>query len=215
MFFAYRGYNSRREAAIEKMKPISNKPVRVYDINYDRNFNDLNDVQLSVAQALGVPPVENREAAEKLKGKLVEVVPNGNYKIDNLSHSIPYLVPVAKDLLDMIGRNFADSLSSKGLNPSRFIVTSVLRTESDVRQLRKVNVNASENSCHRFGTTFDISWSKFDPVLTDDEGRKYEAPTEGQLKATLGQVLRDLKSLNYCYVKYEKKQACFHITVRG
>ena len=45
--------------------PIENHPVRIYDVRFSKEFTDLNDVQLSVAQAIGIPPVSDREAAEK------------------------------------------------------------------------------------------------------------------------------------------------------
>lgn len=193
--------------------PIENHPVRIYDVNYAREFNDMNDVQLNVAQAVGVPPVEDRAAAEHMKSSLVEIVDTDSYIVDSLTHSIPFLIPSAKELLDRIGTNFLDSLSAKGLNPNKLIVTSVLRTEADVRQLRRHNINASENSTHRYGTTFDLSYWHFVKV-PELRGRPYEDVQPEYLRAVLGQVLRDLHREGACYVKYERKQACFHITVR-
>ena len=84
------------------------------------------------------------------------------YVVDSLTHSIPYLVPCASALLDTIGSNFLDSLTAKGLNPNQVIVTSVLRTENDVKRLRRRNRNASANSAHCFGATFDVSWKRFE-----------------------------------------------------
>ena len=37
---------------------------------------------------------------------------------------------------------------------------------------------------------------------------------EDTLKMVLSEVLRDLKKQGDCYVKYELKQGCFHITAR-
>lgn len=204
---------SVRERRWLRAGPIENHPVRVYDVHFAREFNDLNDVQLAVAQAIGVPPVENREAAETMKKSLVEIVPNDLYTVDKLTHSIPFLVPRAVDLLDRIGRNFRDSLAAKGLNPNRLVVTSVLRTEEDVRLLRKRNVNASENSTHRYGTTFDLSYWHYEKV-PELRGRPYADVPPEYLRATLSQVLKDLHDEGACYVKYEKQQTCFHITVR-
>ena len=194
--------------------PIENHPVRIWDVQFAKEFNDLNDTQLAVAQALGVPPVENREAAEKMKKKLVEIVDNDLYVIADLTHSIPYLIPSAADLLDRIGRNFQDSLSAKGLNPNKLVVSSVLRTEDDVRKLRSGgNSNASENSTHRYGTTFDLSYWRYEKV-PELRGREYADVPPEYLRATLSQVLKDLRDEGACFVKYEKKQNCFHITVR-
>jgi uncharacterized protein YcbK (DUF882 family) len=192
---------------------IENHPVRIWDVNFTKEFNDLNEVQLAVAQAVGVPPVEDRDAAEHMKKRLVEIVDNDLYSVDELTHSIPFLVPSAAELLDRIGRNFQDSLSAKGLNPNKLVVTSVLRTEEDVRKLRQGNINASENSTHRYGTTFDISYWHYVKVPDLRERPYADVPPE-YLRATLSQVLKDLHDEGACYVKYEKKQTCFHITVR-
>ena len=194
--------------------PIENHPVRIWDVKFAKEFNDLNDTQLEVAQAIGVPPVKNREEAEKLKTKLVKLEATDTYVVDSLTHSIPYLIPSAKELLDDIGRIFQDSLSAKGLNPYKLVITSVLRTEDDVAALSKHNVNASENSTHRYGTTFDLSYWRY-VKIPEYRGRPYEDVPPEYLRATLSQVLKDLHDQgNRCFVKYEKKQNCFHITVR-
>lgn len=194
--------------------PIENHPVRIYDVNFSREFNDMNDDQLAVAQAIGIPPVANREDAEARKRKLVKLEDTVTYVVDSLTHSIPYLIPSAKDLLDDIGRVFQDSLRAKGLNPYKLVVTSVLRTEEDVARLRRRNINASENSTHRYGTTFDLSYWRY-VKIPDLRGRPYEDVPPEYLRAVLGQVLKDFHDQGRrCYIKYEKKQNCFHITVR-
>lgn len=191
-----------------------NEPRNVRGVvSYRRAFNDLNDVHLAAAQALGVPSVKDRDAAEHLKGGLKHIGDCQLYAVDSLTHSIPYLVPGAASLLDSIGQNFLDSLQCKGLNPNRVIVTSVLRTESDVRRLRRRNINATQNSAHCHGTTFDISWKRFEKI-EDPDGRPMQDVGADTLKMVLSEVLRDLRKANRCYVKYELKQGCFHITAR-
>ena len=195
--------------------PIENHPVRIYDVNFSKEFNDLNDTQLAVAQAIGVPPVANREAAEKIKSKLVKLEDTDTYVIDSLTYSIPYLIPSAKTLLDDIGRVFQDSLSSKGLNPYKLVVTSVLRTEDDVARLRKGNINATEVSTHSYGTTFDLSYWRY-VKIPDLRGRPYEDVPPEYLRAVLSQVLKDFHDRpNTCFVKYERQQNCFHVTVKA
>ena len=85
-----------------------------------------------------------------MKEKLTHITDNEFYAVDSLTHSIPYLVPRASALLDTIGSNFLDSLAAKGLNPNQVIITSVLRTENDVKRLRRRNGNASA----KLGTLF-------------------------------------------------------------
>ena len=182
-------------------------------ISYKRSFGDLNDAHMAVAKKIGVKPLKDREAAERLGGKVVEIKSGDLYQIDSLTHSIPYLIPKASALLDSIGANFLDSLERKGLNPNQVIVTSMLRTQNDVKRLRRVNGNASANSVHMYGTTFDISYKRFFKV-EDPDGRPMQDVRADTLKLVLSEVLRDLKKKDMCYIKYELKQACFHITAR-
>lgn len=200
-----------------KKKDMSLKPNQPRNIrgviSYKRSFGDLNEKHLNVAQALGISPISSREEAERIKGKLQLITTNELYAVDSLTHSLPYLIPEAASLLDTIGSNFLDSLVSKGLNPNKVVVTSVLRTKEDVKRLRRRNGNASENSAHFYGTTFDVSWKRFQKV-EDEDGRPLQDVSSDTLKLVLSEVLRDLKQAEKCYVKYELKQGCFHITAR-
>ena len=113
----------------------------------------------------------------------------------------------------MIGKNFLDSLESKGLNPNKIIVTSVLRTQEDIEKLQKSNPNSVKNSAHCYATTFDITYARYDKIKFKNF-RRCESVEKETLKKVLGEVLRDLRKQNKCYVKYEVKQRCFHITTR-
>ena len=150
-------------------------------VSYKRSFPDLNDKHLEVAKTVGIRPLEDREEAESMKEKLTHITDNEFYVVDSLTHSIPYLVPRASALLDTIGSNFLDSLAAKGLNPNQVIVTSVLRTQSDVKRLRRRNGNASANSAHCFGATFDVSWKRFKKV-EDEDGRPLQDVGSDTLK---------------------------------
>lgn len=182
-------------------------------ISYKRSFNDLNNVQLVAAKKNGIRPLASREEAVELGDRLVEIKECEWYDVDSLTHSIPFLVPKASELLDTLGAVFLDSLDCKGLNPNKIIVTSVLRTQRDVKRLRRSNSNASSNSCHAYGTTFDVSWKRFRKV-EDPDGRPMQNVSADTLKLVLSEVLRDLKKDGKCYVKYELRQGCFHITAR-
>lgn len=175
---------------------------------FSNAFNDMNDRHLDAACRLGIAPATSREEALSRSRHLSEISDCEYYKVDSLTHSIPYLVPKAKELLETIGRSFIDSLESRGGGSYKILVTSILRVDHDVKRLRKKNGNASANSAHRYGTTFDIAYSRFVP--TDE---RYLIPKE-QLKHILAEVLLCLKKQGACYVKYEVKQGCFHITAR-
>lgn len=199
----------KKDMSLKRNTPHNIKGV----ISYKRSFPDLNETHLSVAQSIGIRPLANREEAENMKEQLTHIVNNDFYSVDSLTHSIPYLIPSASALLDTIGANFLDSLTAKGLNPNQIVITSVLRTKDDVKRLRRRNGNASENSAHFYGATFDVSWKRF-KKLEDEDGRPLEDVGADTLKLVLSEVLRDLRQANKCYIKYELKQGCFHITTR-
>lgn len=181
---------------------------KISNINYRKMFNDMNDAHLGAAKKIGIEPLVSREAVDDASRKLVETNNYDAYVVDELTHSIPFLVPEAADLLQRIGENFQDSLVMKHLPPHKVIVTSVLRTQNDVKRLGKGNVNSSKNSAHCYATTFDITYKRFYSVY----GETLE--NQAKLKLVLGEVLRDLKNEGSCYVKHEVKQACFHVTAR-
>ena len=176
-------------------------------------FPDLNDVQLATAQRLGQESCEDRDEAARRRTEYVFIGASPFYDIEHLSHSIPYLVPRAARLLDEIGRSFLDSLASKGIPFHKMVVTSVLRTNEDIKRLRRHNGNASEQSCHRFGTTFDISYNVFHRVQDPDLPPQPETWAV-TLKSVLAEVLADQRRMGTCWVKYEYRQSCFHITCR-
>lgn len=191
-----------------------NEPRNIHGVaNFQRTFNDQNAKHLHAAQAIGIPPIASQEEAQSMTGTLRLIADNEYYVVDSLTHSIPYLVAGASCLLDTIGANFLDSLNAKGLNPNKIVVTSVLRTTGDVKKLRRRNINASANSSHCYGTTFDVSWKRFEKV-EDEDGRPLQDVSPDTLKLVLAEVLRDLQKSRKCYVKYEMKQGCFHITTR-
>jgi len=192
-----------------------NEPRNIRGVtSYKRTFGDLNSLHLEAALRHGIAPIASRDKAEDMTKQLVHIANNKSYAVDSLTHSIPYLVPVASQLLTTIGDSFLDSLTAKGLNPYQVVVTSVLRTQNDVKHLRKRNINASENSAHFYGTTFDVSWKRFKKV-EDKTGRPLQDVGSDTLKLVLAEVLRDLRKEERCYIKYELKQGCFHITASG
>lgn len=186
---------------------------RIFSVpGFQVSFPDQNDVQLEAAQKHGVKPVVDREDAENRKSELVFVGGNMYFYVDWLRNSIPYLVPRASVLLQDIGQAFFDSLQMKGVPLHKLIVTSVLRSKADVETLRGRNGNATQNSCHLYGTTFDVCYNRYKTVEAPGEQRR--AVRNDTLKWVLSEVLRDMREKGRCYVKYEVKQGCFHITVR-
>lgn len=186
---------------------------RIFSVpHFGNTFPDQQDVQILAANKHGVNPVQNREEAEHSKGKLVYVGSNPFFYVDKLNNSIPYLVPRASVLLQDIGRAYFDSLQIKGIPLHKIIVTSILRTKDDVAKLRTRNGNATENSCHLYGTTFDVCYNRYKQIQTRQQPRRQVQ--NDTLKWVLSEVLRDMRNRNRCLIKYEVKQGCFHITVK-
>ncbi|MDE6273040.1 MAG: hypothetical protein K2M31_08560 [Muribaculaceae bacterium] len=170
-------------------------------------FNDSNHFQLMHAQRLGIDPITDMRSYYHTKRPLVRVVTNEDFRVEELTHSYPYLIPEAEKLLHDIGRAFRDSVKARKGGNYRMIVTSLLRTPVTVRKLRRINRNATEQSTHQYATTFDIGYNKFDVVSGPD------IANYGDLKNILAEVIADLHRQGRCMVKYEIKSPCFHITV--
>ncbi|WP_243348973.1 DUF5715 family protein [Parabacteroides sp. FAFU027] len=179
--------------------------------NFSRTFNDLNEKQLQAAHLIGISPIASREEAEKKLDKLKEVKDCDLYNVDSLTNSVPFLVNKAACLLDTIGTNFQDSLGKKNAPKYKLIITSILRTHDDIKKLHQKNGNSTLNSAHLFGTTVDVAYTRYEKL--DPEHELTDVP-EDKLKAVLAEVLRDLQKGGKCYVRYEVKQGCFHITAR-
>lgn len=172
---------------------------RIFSVpHFGNTFPDQQDVQILAANKHGVNPVQNREEAEHSKGKLVYVGSNPFFYVDKLNNSIPYLVPRASVLLQDIGRAYFDSLQIKGIPLHKIIVTSILRTKDDVAKLRTRNGNATENSCHLYGTTFDVCYNRYKQIQTRQQPRRQVQ--NDTLKWVLSEVLRDMRNRNRCLI---------------
>ena len=178
--------------------------------NYASLFKDMNEAHLSVAKACGLSEVPENRAEVVNNKKLVQIRDNDLYDIYTLRYSCPYLTRGAASELDAIARAFRDSLRSKDLLEYRLVVTSVLRTKEDVKNLRRSgNANASANSAHCYGTTFDITYTRYERD-NDEQQEAFMQPFE--LTKVLSEVLLDRKKAGKCLVKYERVEHCFHIT---
>lgn len=186
------------------------EPLRLRGVGrYDEAFNDSNHVHLAEAERIGIEPLTDTRSFWHMRRPLVKIGTCNDFVLDDLTHSRPYLIPEAAGMVHEIGRRFRDTLQARGGGDYRILVTSVLRTPDGVRRLRRVNRNAVEGSVHQMGTTIDITYAKF--IAT-----KGTVPHRDEdLKGILAEVLAAMRSEGKLWVKYEKKQPCFHITVRN
>ncbi len=171
-------------------------------------FNDSNALQLEAAEQNGFKPVSSLRDAYHIDRPLIRIYSCDAYMLDELTMSVPYLVPKAAQLLKEIGYAFQDSVRKRGGKAYRIKVTSVTRTDFSVSKLRRHNRSATENSCHRYGTTVDISWVKFD-CLDPSMVISLE-----DLKNILAEVVLDFRRQGRCYAIFERRSGCLHITVR-
>lgn len=172
-------------------------------------FNDSNYIHYEVASRIGIDPIQGPADIAHVKRPIERVVSCEDFYVADLKHSYPYLIPEAHALLHEIGRRFNDSLRARGGGNYRLKVTSLLRTSDSVRRLRRVNRCAVDSSVHRFGTTFDISYTRF--MLSGPHGVHR---SQEDLKNLLAEVVWAAREEGKCFVKYEKFSGCFHITTR-
>lgn len=174
---------------------------------YAEVFNDSNYVHWSEAAVAGIEPLADTRSHWEA-GPLEKVAPCEDFYVEPLSFSSPYLVPKAARMLHEIGRRFRATLAERGGGDYRIKVTSVLRTPGSVQRLKRRNPNSIDSSAHLLATTIDISYARF---ICDNPAvpRRVE-----DLKAVLAEVLWQMRSEGWCYVKYEAKQPCFHISCR-
>lgn len=177
-------------------------------------LNDLNDAQLVHAEKNGLKKLfatneEFNSKIDSLKKKyiLIEVTENKFYQLKELTHSEPYLIPEAVDMLNEIGYRFQKRLKEKKYNNFRFRITSLLRTEETQNNLSHHNGNASSHSAHLYGTTVDISYKNFYNTKTDSIESSYEAVQ------ALTYVLIQMRQECRLMAVRERHQSCFHITV--
>lgn len=201
-----------RPPAVEKglaEMPGGCVPIRTYPVgDYAKVFNDSNYVHWAEASKIGIEPLSDTHSFWHIRRPLVRIASCSNYYVDSLTHSRPYLVPEAAAMVDEVGRRFRDTLTARGGGNYRIKITSVLRTPANVKRLKRVNRNAVDSSVHQLGTTVDISYYSF---VADDASvpRRQE-----DLKAVLAEVLAAMRAEGKLYVKYERKQPCFHISAR-
>ena len=132
---------------------------------------------------------------------LVDVSQGKGYRVDSLTHSFPFLTPESKAVLEELGKAY-EALAGEG---NFFTVSSATRTESQQKALKRRNRNATDgNSSHSYGISFDISYIRFNGVRGWD----------GKAQKNLETVLNHFQQTGKIYVIKERRQSCYHVTVR-
>lgn len=132
---------------------------------------------------------------------LIEASAGKGYKVDQLTHSFPYITLESKKVLEELGAAF-QALAGEG---NFFTITSATRTEEQQKNLKRRNRNATDgNSSHSFGVSFDISYIRFNGI------REWNQQAQKDLET----VLNHFQQTGKIYVIKERKQSCYHVTVR-
>ncbi|SDC97589.1 hypothetical protein SAMN04488104_10112 [Algoriphagus faecimaris] len=158
---------------------------------------------LSAAEETSNSPILDEEQLFQLvkDGALVEVNSGKGYEVEKLTHSHPYLTSESKKVLEQIGQTFQALVGDEGF----FTVTSGTRTIDQQKKLGRRNRNATKGiSTHSYGRSFDISYIRFNGVKSWDYKKQKQ----------LEKVLSHFQKENKIFVIKERKQNCFHITVR-
>lgn len=161
------------------------------------------DDHLSTAALMGIGLIEDEEQLQNLvaTGALVEANTGAGYQVDDLTHSHPYFSPHTKSILEEIGQTF-ETMNGSG---NYMMITSATRTMAQQKKLSRRNRNATKGeSSHSYGVSFDISYVRFNGE------KNYDRQAQKDLEA----VLNHFQKENKIFVIKERRQACYHITVR-
>ncbi len=169
--------------------------------NCKQFFKDEVSTQEKAYKSEGIRPQKVIEDLEKLKDKgvLIELTSNDSYRLRDMDHSVPYVLPKVKAFLNLLSDAYKLELNNR-LVYVPFVITSATRSKRTVRQLMGNNINAIANSAHLKGKTIDISYKEFGDY--NEQSKCFVV------------ALEKLHQQKKCYVKYERAQGCLHITVR-
>lgn len=155
------------------------------------------------ASSFSVPLIKTFRQLDELihSNKLMTVPEEGKgYYVQKLTHSKAYLFPAAYDVLVKISDKFYEKTSKK------LSISSLTRTMESQSRLRRVNRNAAKGeSAHAYGVAFDISYSQYNQV----RGRNYN------YEKILQNILDEMVENGEIYYIKERRQPCFHITIRN
>jgi len=165
-------------------------------------FQDQIPVHENAYKYEGIKPKNDFDDLQKLieNRTLIEIKTSEYYIVEPMGASLPALLPKGITFINKLSREYRALCDQKNIEYIPFRITSATRTIKSVKALMKDNGNAIENSAHLKGKTIDITY------LTSKKHTKQ--------KELFIQTLAKLKDQGLCYVKFEVKMKCLHITCR-
>jgi hypothetical protein len=139
------------------------------------------------------------------RGDLIRVPEVGRgFHLDRLTHSEPFLLPSAMKVLESMSQRFADAMEGTEDEGVSIRITSLTRTQSQQKRLRRRNANAfNGQSTHNYGASFDIAF-----IDRPNNGIKCGGPSW-----SLQSILQDMQEKGEILVIPEGN--CMHITPRN
>lgn len=193
---------SKSVESIDSLPVESPKVIELPDFS-GKLSKDTYEDHLNAANLRGIGLIQDEKHLLRLVNNrvLVEANVGVGYKVDSLTHSYPYVTVHSKNVLEELGETF-QALAGEG---NYFTVTSATRTIDQQKKLKRRNRNATDgNSSHSYGVSFDISYVRFNGT----KGHNQKA------QKNLEAVLKHFQKENKIFVIKERRQACYHITVR-
>ena len=173
--------------------------------NCEINFNERNSIHILASKKSSLhSPIKKEIGIKKyLKNKsLIPLKDGEGYIIDKMPYSYPFLTAKTISFIEALGMEFKTACELSHLPCRPFIITSALRTKETVNKLQSINSNAIKGSTHLYGCTFDIAWSRFG----------YGNDPDQEMLDLLIPCLKNMQNKRKCRIKFERNQACFHIT---
>lgn len=143
-------------------------------------------------------------AAGAERGDLERIPEVGRgYHLYGLSHSEPFLLPAAREVLEDMANRFADAMEGTADEGASIRITSLTRTQSQQDRLRRRNANAFKGkSSHSYGASFDVAFID----------RPNESVTCGGPTWAMQTILKDMQNEGKILIVPEG--ICMHITPR-
>jgi len=194
-FVSNTSFSSFGGSVISSSEEVKTEANEVKKITYEDHLHE--------AESFNIPLIMNNEHMDSLilANKLIPVAEEGKgYKIQKLTHSRAYLNQpsylILQEISSLFHQETAQSLS----------ISSLTRTIENQNRLRRVNSNAAKgHSSHNYGASFDISYSKYG----DKVGRN------SALERVVETILKQMQDEGKIYYIKERKQPCYHITIRN
>ena len=143
-------------------------------------------------------------AAGAERGDLERIPEVGRgYHLYGLSHSEPFLLPTAREVLEDMANRFADAMEGTADEGASIRITSLTRTQSQQDRLRRRNANAFKGkSSHSYGASFDVAF-----IDRPNESVTCPGPTWA-----MQTILKDMQNEGKILIIPEGN--CMHITPR-